>query len=174
MKKTPAVVKLLEKRYPFSSIALGVIFYIIGLGISFALDVGLFFLQNWLFAMGCIILSINTSMLIWAFKSLSNVVEELKSSFEITGSEFGKIERDFRRLASGNKFALLPLIISVGFAIFGYLQVSSRSVTLFIVLPQFPYGSFPLSAYSLVLFSFSWILNRLRICMFSKFFKKSS
>jgi hypothetical protein len=167
LKNDPAVVKLLDWHYPFSSIALGVIFYFIGLGVSFALGVESFFLQNWLFAMGCIIVGLNTSMLIWAFKSLGKIIKELRSSFDITEYAFNKIERDFRKSVSASRIAFLPLLIGVGFAAYEYFQVASRNSTIF--LPPFPNGSFPLSVYSLVLFSFCSFLGLFTVYVFACF-----
>jgi len=154
MKDGPAIVVLLRKRYPFSNVALGLGIYFFGLLLSYAYGAVPYFLQLWLYGLGCFGIVWVSSMWTWAFRSLEQIMKELKSTFEITEPEFDEIKHKFFKQISDDKISLLVSLPGYAFVAYYTWLIMSGRMLLPIDVPQSLQGNLIFGSYVVALFSF--------------------
>lgn len=171
LKNEPLIVTLFKRKQPCYGIVLGVGTFVIGLLISLSIGAEWFFLGNWLFYLGSIIIAINILGIVWGYGSLSKVFNELRNEFEISEKDFTQLANELRKNVSNEKKAILCSI--PGFALVGiaYYQVKSGQATIFIPVPTNVGWTLPLSIYSIVVFSLCAFLGLSTVYMFYCFLR---
>jgi hypothetical protein len=152
MKDAPAIVVITRKYYPFSNIALGLGLYFVGILVSIAYGVILYFVQMWLFTFAVLGIMWVTSMWVWAFKTMPKIMDELFSNFQVSEHDFNKLKQSFIKSISDDKLNFVVSIPGFAFATYHIWLLFSGQISLPIQTPQTLVGNYVFGAYVLILF----------------------
>ena len=154
MKDEPAIVVLTRKYYPASNITLGLVLYLIGLLISIIYNLQYYF-QFWYIYIGIFGIIWVSTLWVWGFNYLKEVILEIKLIFE--KEEIKKIDKDIQEFISSVSNDLNLFLFSIpGFIIVTYTlwRIHNRSINLPLNISKIFFDNVILETYIIIIVLF--------------------